>query len=54
MKNKRRITGIVAALILAFIGTAALMGYVNSAKDRAVADEARRRLCRRQTRAKGR
>jgi pilus assembly protein CpaB len=40
MKNKRRIIGILAALILAFIGTAALMGYVNSAKDKAVADEA--------------
>ncbi len=40
MKNKRRITGIVAALVLAIIGTAALAGYVQSAKDNAVADEA--------------
>jgi pilus assembly protein CpaB len=39
MKNKRRITGIVAAMLLAIIGTVALMGYVRSAKDRAAADE---------------
>ena len=40
MKNKRRITGILAALLLAIIGTVALVGYVQSAKDKAVADEA--------------
>jgi pilus assembly protein CpaB len=40
MKNKRRITGIIAALILAVIGTVALVGYVQSAKDKAVAQEA--------------
>jgi pilus assembly protein CpaB len=40
MKNKRRITGIFAALILAIIGTVALVGYVQSAKDKAVAQEA--------------
>jgi pilus assembly protein CpaB len=40
MKNKRRITGIVAAMLLAFIGTVALVGYVRSAKDKAVAKEA--------------
>ena len=40
MKNKRRITGIVAAMLLAIIGTVALVGYVNSAKDKAVAKEA--------------
>lgn len=40
MKNKRRITGILAALILAIIGTVALVGYVQSAKDKALADEA--------------
>jgi pilus assembly protein CpaB len=39
MKNKRRIVGIVAALILAIIGTVALVGYVQSAKDKAVAAE---------------
>lgn len=39
MKNKRRITGIVAALALAIIGTVALVGYVQSAKDKVVADE---------------
>jgi pilus assembly protein CpaB len=39
MKNKRRIVGIVAAMILAVIGTVALVGYVNSAKDKAVAAE---------------
>jgi len=39
MKNRRRITGIVAALVLAIIGTVALVGYVQSAKDKAVADE---------------
>ena len=40
MKNKRRITGILAALLLAIVGTVALMGYVRSAKDKAVASEA--------------
>jgi pilus assembly protein CpaB len=40
MKNKRRITGILAAVILATIGTVALVGYVQSAKDKAVAQEA--------------
>src|SRR4051812_21907232 len=39
MKNKRRIMGIVAATILAIIGTVALVGYVQSAKDKAVAAE---------------
>jgi len=39
MKNKRRIVGIVAAMILAVIGTVALVGYVQSAKDKAVAAE---------------
>ena len=39
MKNKRRIIGIAAAAVLALVGTAALVGYVNSAKDDAVADE---------------
>jgi pilus assembly protein CpaB len=36
---KRKIIGIVAALLLAGIGTAALIVYVESAKDRAVAAE---------------
>ena len=40
MKNKRRITGIIAAIALATIGTVALVGYVQSAKDEAVAAEA--------------
>jgi|KBSMisStandDraft_5_1062788.scaffolds.fasta_scaffold96087_1 pilus assembly protein CpaB len=39
MKNKRRIIGIVTALLMAIIGTVALVGYVQSAKDKAVADE---------------
>jgi pilus assembly protein CpaB len=39
MKNKRRIVGILAAVILATIGTVALIGYVQSAKDKAVAQE---------------
>jgi pilus assembly protein CpaB len=39
MKNKRRITGILAAVILATIGTVALVGYVQSAKNKAVAQE---------------
>jgi pilus assembly protein CpaB len=39
MKNKRRIVGIIAAMILAIIGTVALVGYVQSAKDKAVAAE---------------
>lgn len=40
MKNKRRIIGIIAAMLLAIIGTVSLVGYVNSATDKAVADEA--------------
>ena len=40
MKNKRRITGIVVAMLLAIIGTVALVGYVQSAKDKAVSSEA--------------
>jgi pilus assembly protein CpaB len=40
MKNKRRIAGIVLAPTLAIIGTVALVGYVHSAKDKAVAAEA--------------
>ena len=40
MKNKRRIIGIAAATLLALIGTISLVGYVNSAKDDAVAKEA--------------
>lgn len=40
MKNKRRIIGIIAAVILATIGTVALVSYVQSAKDKAVAAEA--------------
>ena len=40
MNNKRRIIGIVAATLLALIGTASLVGYVRSAKDKAVAEEA--------------
>jgi pilus assembly protein CpaB len=40
MKNNRRIIGIVAATVLALIGTLALVTYVRSATDEAVADEA--------------
>lgn len=40
MKNKRRIIGIVAAAVLALVGTISLVGYVSSAKDNAVAQEA--------------
>ena len=40
MNNKRRILGILAAIVLAVVGTVALVGYVNSAKDKAVSDEA--------------
>jgi pilus assembly protein CpaB len=40
MKNKRRIMGIVAAAVLALVGTISLVGYVSSAKDDAVAQEA--------------
>jgi pilus assembly protein CpaB len=40
MKNKRRIIGIVAATLLALVGTISLVGYVRSAKDDAVAREA--------------
>ena len=39
MKNKRRFVGILTAMILAVIGTVALVGYVRSAKDKAVAQE---------------
>lgn len=39
MKNRRRITGIVTAMLLAIIGTVALVSYVSSAKDKAVAKE---------------
>ena len=37
---KRKIIGVLAALVLAGIGTAALVVYVESAKDQAVAAEA--------------
>ena len=40
MKNKQRITGIVAAVLCAIIGTTALVGYVGSATDEAEAREA--------------
>jgi pilus assembly protein CpaB len=40
MKNKRRILGIIAAVVMAMVGTAALVGYVNSAKNKALAGEA--------------
>lgn len=40
MKNQRRIIGIVAATVLALVGTVALVGYVQSARDDAVAQEA--------------
>ena len=40
MKNKRRLTGILTALVLATIGTFALVTTVQSAKDKAVASEA--------------
>ena len=40
MKNRRRIVGILASLVLAIIGTVALVGFVQNAKDDAVADEA--------------
>jgi pilus assembly protein CpaB len=40
MKNKRRIIGIVAATLLALVGTLALVSYVRSATDEAVAEEA--------------
>ena len=40
MNNRRRIIGIVAAVLLAFVGTVSLVSYVRSAKDKAVADEA--------------
>jgi pilus assembly protein CpaB len=36
---KRRITGIVAAVVLALFGTLILVGYVQSAKDKATASE---------------
>jgi pilus assembly protein CpaB len=37
--NKRRITGIVAAVLFAIIGTASLVGYVNSAKQKVEASD---------------
>ena len=40
MNNKRRIIGIVAATVLALVGTFALVSDVRSATDDAVADEA--------------
>jgi pilus assembly protein CpaB len=40
MNNRRRIIGIVAAVLLALVGTVSLVSYVRSAKDKAVADEA--------------
>ena len=40
MNNPRRIIGIVGALVLATVGTLALVGYVQSARDEAFADEA--------------
>ena len=40
MKNKRRIIGLVAATVLALIGTVAIVTYVRSATNDAVADEA--------------
>lgn len=40
MNNPRRIIGIVGALVLATVGTLALVGYVQSARDDALADEA--------------
>jgi len=40
MKSKRRITGIVAAVLCAILGTTALVGYVGSAKSEAEAREA--------------
>jgi pilus assembly protein CpaB len=39
MNNKRRVIGIVGATVLATIGTAALVGYVRSAKEKAISDE---------------
>ena len=39
MKNKRRIVGLVAAMLLALVGTVSLVAYVRSAKDQAVAQE---------------
>ncbi len=40
MNNRRRILGMLGALVLAIVGTVALVAYVQEAKDRAVADEA--------------
>lgn len=39
MKNRRRIIGIAAALLLATVGTVSLVAYVRSATDQAVAEE---------------
>lgn len=40
MKNRRRMIGIVAATLLALVGTISLVGYVRSAKNEVVAREA--------------
>lgn len=40
MNNRRRVLGTLGALVLAVVGTVALVGYVQAAKDEAVADEA--------------
>jgi pilus assembly protein CpaB len=40
MKKKRRIIGIIAAVLCASVGTMALVGYVSSAKNKAEAKEA--------------
>lgn len=40
MKNKRRIIGLVAAMLMALVGTVSLVTYVRSAKNEAVAQEA--------------
>jgi pilus assembly protein CpaB len=39
MKNRRRFVGVLTAMVLAIIGTVALVGYVRSAKEKAVAQE---------------
>ena len=40
MKNRRRIIVILCAAVLAVVGTVALVGYVQSAKDKVLAEEA--------------
>src|SRR5215203_5254614 len=40
MKNRRRILGILTAMVLAIVGTFALVATVQSAKNKAVASEA--------------